>query len=517
MFKLNPIAAASRRLAPFVLSLALGACAVGPQYQTPTPAPGESGANLTEGVLPTHTAAAPGATGTSQQFVLGHDIPAQWWRLFASAPLDQLVRQAIANNPTLAMAQATLRQAEEGYSALSGTLQSPSVTANLTAGNQRLSELNSGMPGGVQYALYNASVNVSYSVDVFGANRSALEGQQAGVDFQRFQVEAAYLTLTANVVTSAIREAALRAQLQATQELLKDQGSQLAVVERQYAAGAVPLAAVLSQRSALATLAASVPGLEKSLALTRHQLAALVGQTPGQAALPQFDLDALQLPQELPVSLGSELVRQRPDIRASEALLHQASAQVGVATANQYPQFNLTAAVSATSMDPSTLFNAAASGWSLLGGVTQPLFNGGALTAKRRAAQAGYEAAQGQYRSTVLQAFQNVADSLRALQFDAEALQQQTAAADASREALRLSQQQYALGAVSYLALLDAQRTYQQTYINWVSARAARYADTAALFQALGGGWWNRAAEPSETTSADAAPAPAQTIESEGK
>jgi len=515
MFKLNPIAVAIRRLAPIALSLALGACAVGPHYQTPTPAPGESGAHLTEGALPAQTAAAPGAAGAAQQFAIGHDIPAQWWSLFESAPLDQLVRQAIANNPTLAMAQAALQQAQENYSGLSGTLQSPEVDAGLTAGRQRLSELNSGIPGGVQYTLFNASVNVSYSVDVFGANRSALEGQQAAVDFQRFQLEAAYLTLTSNVVTSAIREAALRAQLQATQELLKDQRSQLVVVEQQYAVGAVPLVTVLSQRSALASLAATVPGLEKLLALTRHQLAALVGQTPGQATLAQFDLDALHLPQELPLSLGSELVRQRPDIRASEALLHQASAQVGVATANQYPQFNLTAGISATSTVPNTLFDPAASGWSLLGGVTQPLFNGGALSAKRRAAEAGYAVAQAQYRSTVLQAFQNVADSLRALQFDAETLQQQAAAADASRQALELSQQQYTLGAVSYLALLDAQRTYQQAYINWVNARAARYADTAALFQALGGGWWNRAEVPA--AAAVASTAPAQIIESEGK
>lgn len=484
------------RLAPLAISLTLGACAVGPHYQTPAALPTEAGAKYTEGALAAQTAAAPGKGGEAQQFGVGQDIPAQWWTLFQSDALDALVRQALANNPSLGAAQAALRQSEENYSSVSGTLNAPAVNAGLSGGRQRASALNSGVPGGVEYNLYNASVNVAYSVDVFGANRNALEGQHAAVDYQRFQVEAAYLTLSANVVTAAIREASLRAQLQASQDMLQDQARQLAMVEQQYAAGAVPLPAVLAQRSALANLHASIPALEKSLALTRHQLAALVGQAPGQSALPAFDLDSLTLPQNLPVSLGSELVRQRPDIRASEALLHQASAQVGVATANQYPQFNLTASISSTASDPSQLFDAAATGWSLLGGITQPLFNGGALDAKRRAAQAAYEGAQSQYRSVVLQAFQNVADSLRALEFDASTLQQQTAAADAAKQLRDISQRQYQVGAVSYLALLDAQRNYQQAYINWVGARAARYADTAALFQALGGGWWNRASLP---------------------
>jgi NodT family efflux transporter outer membrane factor (OMF) lipoprotein len=268
------------------------------------------------------------------------------------------------------------------------------------------------------------------------------------------------------------------------------------LVEQQYAAGAIALPAVLAQRSALANFRAGIPALEKSLALTRHQLAVLAGQAPGHSELAQFDLDSLTLPRDLPVSLGSELVRQRPDIRASEALLHQASAQIGVATANLYPQFNLTAGISSTATDPSQMFNAAAAGWSLLGGITQPLFNGGALDAKRRAAQAAYESAQSQYRGVVLQAFQNVADSLRALEFDASTLQQQAEAEDIAKQSLDISQRQYEVGAVNYLALLDARRNYQQAYINRVSARAARYADTAALFQALGGGWWNRTSLP---------------------
>jgi NodT family efflux transporter outer membrane factor (OMF) lipoprotein len=475
-----------------VASLALSACAVGPTYQTPPARPAESGATYTSGAQAPQTEAAPGAGGEAQVFVPGRDIPAQWWRLFGSEALDELVRQALANNPTLGAAQASLRQAEESYQSLYGSLMRPSVNGGLTAGRERVSAVSSGVPGGVVYNLYNASVNVSYTVDVFGANKAALEGQQAAVDYQRFQLEAAYLTLSSNVVTSAIREASLRAQLRATQDLLKAQESQLEMVERQLAVGAVAKVAVLAQRSAVAATRATLPGLEKSIAQNRHQLAVLSGQAPSQALLAKFDLDGLKLPQELPLSLGSELVRQRPDVRASETLLHQAAAQVGVATANLYPQFTLTAGLSSTAIHPEKLFDANSAAWSFLGGLTQPIFNGGALDAKRRAAQAAYEAAAGQYRSTVLQAFQNVADSLRALEFDASTLKQQAEAQAVAKESLDLSTRQYELGSVSYLSLLDAQRSYQQALINLVAARAARYADTAALFQALGGGWWNR-------------------------
>lgn len=492
MRKPNVIAAAVRTL-PALLSLGLGACSLLPHYSAPQPAAAEAGAVYTEGGLPKQTAASSASAQDTQQFTVGRDIPAEWWTLFRSEPLGQLVRQAIANNPSLAAAQATLRESQAAYESVSGSLDKPAVTGSFSAGRQKLAALSSGIPGGIEYNLYNASVNVSYAIDVFGANRSTLEGQQAAVDFQRFQVEAAYLTLTSNVVTSAIHEASLRLQLKATQDLLQAQINQLEVVQKQFDAGAVPMASVLTQRSAVASLRATLPALEKALAQTRHQLAVLVGQAPGQGALPQFDLDALQLPLELPVSLGSDLVRQRPDIRASEALLHQAAAQVGVATANLYPQFNLTGSISALASDPSQLFDSASTGWSLLAGLTQPIFNGGALDAKRRAAEAGYEAAKNQYRSTVLQAFQNVADSLRALEYDASTLEQQAAAMDVSQQALQLTQDQYRLGAVSYLSLLDAQRSYQQSVINWVGARAARYADTAALYQALGGGWWNRA------------------------
>jgi NodT family efflux transporter outer membrane factor (OMF) lipoprotein len=313
----------------------------------------------------------------------------------------------------------------------------------------------------------------------------------AAVDYQRFQLEAAHLALVSNVVTAAIREASLRAQLQATREVLALQEQQLGAIEAQREAGAVSRSALLAQQTQIAQTQATLPALEKSLAQARHQLSVYAGQLPSEAGLPAFELDSLQLPAELPVTLPSSLVRQRPDIRASEALLHEASAQVGVATAAQYPQFDLSASFGSGAGKVSGLFSKETTLWSLAAGIAQPIFDGGALSARKRAAEAAYDEAQAQYQATVLGAFQNVADALRAIEFDTQALRTQAEAESLARQSLALSSEQYRLGAVSHLQLLDVQRTYQQTRIGLVQAQAARYADTAALFQALGGGWWN--------------------------
>jgi len=327
---------------------------------------------------------------------------------------------------------------------------------------------------------------------VFGSTRRALEGAQAAVDYQRFQLEATYLALSANVVTGAIQEASLRAQLQATREVLDALTRQQGVIEKQFEFGAVPRTTVLSQRNQVAQVAATVAPLEKALAAAQHQLSVLAGKLPGEAGMPQFALESLTLPEQLPVSLPSALVRQRPDIRASEEALHQASAAIGVATAAQYPQFTLSGSYGSQAGTFGKLFESDTNVWNLAAGIAQPIFNGGALSARRRAAEAAYDAAAAQYRATVLTAFQNVADTLRALDADAAALKAQAEAEALARETLTLAEQQYKLGGISYLVLLDAQRSYQQTHISLVQAQAARYADTAALFQALGGGWWNR-------------------------
>ncbi|MBA5637671.1 efflux transporter outer membrane subunit [Duganella sp. LX20W] len=474
-----------------LLGLAVAGCAVGPDYHPPAPPSGLRDDSYTPAAQPSDTVSAPVPGGAAQHLAMGQDIPALWWTVFRSQALDQLVRSALEHNPTLAAAEAALRQAQENYNAERGNRVFPAVNAQLSAAREHLADQGKTVNG--VFSLYNASVNVSYAPDVFGGTQRVLEGAQAAIDYQRFQLEAAQLALTANVVTAAIREASLRAQLQATGEVLAAQRQQLDVIDKQLQAGAVARAVLLTQRSQVAQTAATVPPLEKALAQSRHALSVLVGQLPSTPDLPQFELAALALPEQLPVSLPSALARQRPDVRASEALLHQASAQVGVATANLYPQFTLSASYGAAGASPHELFQANNVFWNLAAGLTQPLFNGGALTAKRRAAEAAYDAAAAQYRATVLAAFRDVADSLRALEFDASALQAQADAEALAAETLALAKRQYQLGAISYLSLLDAQRSYQQSHVALAQAQAARYADTAALFQALGGGWWNRA------------------------
>ncbi len=478
---------------PVALALALAACAVGPDFQPPAPPQGTDAAHpYTPVPLPAATASAPGTGGTAQRLALGQDVPAMWWQLFHSPALDRLVRSALERSPTLAAAQAALRQAQEQYAADAGGKTLPAVTGQAGAERQRASQVASSVPGGIVYSLYNASVNVTYSIDAFGAARRELEGLQAGIDVQRWQVEAAYLSLTANLVTAAIQESSLRGQLQAAQEVIAAQQKSLAVVEQQAALGAVPRQSVLAQRTQLAQTRATLPALEKALAQTRQQLAVYAGRLPGDADLPAFTLDSLQLPQDLPLTLPSALVRQRPDVQASEALLHAASAQVGVATANLYPQITLSGSAGLQSAKLDSLFDHASTAWSLGGGLLAPIFNGGALQARRRAAEAAYDQALAQYRLTVLNAFLNVADTLRALDSDATALQTQADAAALAQQSLDLVEQQYRAGAVGVLALLDAERSVQSTRIGLVQAQAARYADTAALFQALGGGWWHR-------------------------
>lgn len=494
-----------RSLLGAALLLALAGCASGPDFKSPSQDVIGSTKAYTPQALPAQTDSAKGTGGAAQAFHENADIPAQWWTLFQSPELDQWIRAALNNNPGMAAAQASLLQAKENLAAQTGSLDYPSVGVQAGAQREHQNAASVGKPGGATFNLYNASVAVSYSVDVFGLNHRTLEGAQAQVDYQRYQLEATYLALTSNVVTTAIREASLRAQLQATKDVLDAQEKQLAVVDKQFSVGAIPRASLLSQRNQVAQTRALLPGLQKQLEQTRHALAVLAGEFPADAKLPQFTLESLHLPTDLPVSLPSELVRHRPDIRASEELLHQASAQVGVATAAQYPQFTLSANYGGGATTIGNMFSSGNTAWSLGGSMLAPIFNGGSLSAKKRAAEAGYKQAFELYRSTVLTAFQNVADTLRALEDDATALKAQADAEAVAKESLDLATQQYKLGAVSYLVLLDAQRSYQQAHIGLVQAQATRYADTAALFQAMGGGWWQRDALASATSTSPTA------------
>jgi NodT family efflux transporter outer membrane factor (OMF) lipoprotein len=359
---------------------------------------------------------------------------------------------------------------------------------------ERASPITSGLPASVLYELNVAQVaiNASYTIDLFGATRRTVESSQAQVDYYNFELEAAYLTLTSNIVTTAIKEASLRAQLAATNEVLGFEQHQLDLLQRQFQLGAIPKANVLSQQSLVAGTEATVPGLDKQLAQTRHLLAVMIGQLPSEAKLPQFTIENLHLPTDVPVSLPSDLVRQRPDLRASEALLHSASAQVGVATAQLYPQLSISASYGREGLDYSDLFKGAATVWSLGAGLTQPIFNAGELRAKKRAAVDAYQQADAQYRYTVLTAFQNVADSLRNLDTDALALKAYAESESVAKQSVDLSQAQYRLGAVTFFQLLQNETLYQQARVNLAQAQATRLADTAALYQSLGGGWWNR-------------------------
>ncbi len=476
-----------------LLSAALlsNGCTVGPAFRMPqTPETGR----YTAGAMPAKTESAPVAGGAAQSFKQGEDIPGRWWRLFQSPELDRLERAALARNYTLGAAQAALRQAYENKRAQSGALLYPQVDAKATGVRQKFSGAAFGEPGvpGIIFNLFNASATVSYLFDLFGGSRRELEALGAQVDYQRFQLEGAYLALTANVVTTAVQEASLRAQIAVTKEILSDQEAQLRIVEQQFALGGASRPDVLAQKTQLAQTRAGLPPLEKALSQTRHQMAVLAGVLPEHSGqLPEIDIDRLKLPRRLPLSLPSMLIRRRPDIRASEALLHAASAQIGVATANMLPQITFTGSIGTETAKVEDLFGKNTSIWSFGMSLLQPVFHGGELTAKRRAAVDAYEQALAQYQETVLEAFQNVADVLRALDRDSGTLKAQAQAWAAAKDSLDITLKQFKLGAVSYLQLLNAQRQYQQTLISLVQARAARFADTAALFQALGGGWWN--------------------------
>ena len=466
-------------------SILFGACTVGPNFKAPQ-APAAS--SYTEQPLPEQTASAPGIGGEAQRFDGGTALPSHWWTTFGSATLNQAVEKALAESPTVAAAQAALHQAQANLSAQRGSLY-PSLDGVANTTRQKIKGAAQGDPqlGSVIYTLYNTSVNLSYTLDVFGGERRAIEAQSAARDYQLHQLQATYQMLAANVVTSALLEASLRMQLAATAELEQSAHQELELTRQQQELGGAAAADVLSAQSNLAAIEATMPPLQHQLAAVRSQLAIYLGQRPDEYHAAPFDLNTLLLPQDIPVSLPSDLVRQRPDIQAAVAQLHQASAQIGVATANLFPAISLSGNFGDVSTTVRNLFNSSA--WSVGANLTQPLFHGGTLIAQRRAAVAAYDEALAQYRSTLLTAFKNVADALNALDNDARALSAQYLAQTTAAGSLRLTEQRYALGGASHFELLLAEQQYQKARLGYVQALAARYEDTAALFQALGGEW----------------------------
>ena len=467
----------------------LSGCKVGPNFRTPPPPPVKQ---YTESPLPKKTAQSQSEGGNAQFFLTNKDISQAWWELFHSESINQLIKTGLANNPTLAATKAALVQAQEQVNVALGNTMLPTYKTVDSAQRQRYSSENIG--GGRDpstFSLFYPSITVSYNLDVFGGARREIESLRAQVDYQQFELIAAYLTLTSNIITTAVTVASYQAQIEATSELIKIEQHIYRILNKQYKLGGVSDADVLTQQTTLEQTKAILPELEKKLSLTKHALSTLIGAFPEQP-LPSINLNHINLPTNIPVSLPSNLVQQRPDIRAAEALVHSACAQIGVATANLLPQLNISGNYGWLNNRLQNLFMPQNIVWETMNKVTQPLFQGGALFANRRAMIAAYQQADAQYRQTVLQAFQNVADSLRALESDASALQAEELAEKAAESALKLTFSQYRLGASNYINLLNAQHQYQQTRINRIQAQAARLTDTVALFQSLGGGWWKQ-------------------------
>ena len=481
----------TRRVAWLLLPCCAAACAVGPDFRTPKPpeVAGYTRDNVTA------TAAALGTPlGAPQRFAVGVDVPPDWWTAFESSALNALVRRALTANPSLEAAQAALRQARELAAAQRGGLW-PSVTAGVSA-SRALTPTAALSPasasGNPYYSLITPQVSVSFVPDVFGANARAVEAADAQAVSQRFQLEATRLTLAANVVLGAFQAASLRDQIAAVEESVRIARDLLGVLRRQQAAGAVSGADVAGQETALAQAEQVLPPLRKQAAQQENALAVLTGGFPGQEPPEVFALARFTLPRDLPVSLPSKLVAQRPDIRQAEAVLHAASAAIGQAVAARLPQISLTASLGGSASGLAQLFAPGTNFWNLAAGATQPLFDGFALRHRERAARAAFDQAGAQYRQTVLTAFQNVADTLKALQYDAEALRAAAASERAAARGLEIVRKQLAAGQIPYAGVLAAETAWQQAHLALVQAQAARLMDTAALFQALGGGWWNR-------------------------
>ncbi len=456
-----------------LLAFALYGCAVGPDFERPA-APGGNG--YTAQPVPEEIVSSTGAE--SQRLLPGERISAQWWELFQSRGLNGALHAAIGGNKTLAAARATLAAARENVLAARGGYW-PQVDGSASA--ERLRQTGN---------LYTVGATASYAPDVFGATARSVEEQQALAEQRNYELAAAYLTLTGDVVTQAITIASLRGQLEATAEVVADDARNLELVRLKYEAGKAPRTDVLTAETQLAIDRTALPGLRQQLSAARDALSVLTGRPPAAWAPPDFDLKDFTLPRELPLSLPSALARQRPDILAAEALLHADSAAIGVATARLYPNITLTASGGQQSLDGGSLFQGANTFWTLAAALTQPIFHGGTLRAQRRAAIDNYQASLATYEQTVLQGLQQVADILQALAQDAELVDAQRQLLESASAALALQRESYAAGKSDVLQLIIAERAYQQARLGMVTAQARRLQDTAQLFVALGGGWW---------------------------
>lgn len=474
---------ATSSLPAALIVISLAGCTVGPDFRSPAP---PDVTRYTATPVSQSTTLAPTQLGESQQLITGLPIKVQWWQNLDSPALNQLIEQAFKASPTLAAATATLRQYQELYAAQAGSTQYPQVDAGVGAQRQRFNPGALGQTGDArEFNLYNASVGVRYNLDLAGGNRRALEALAAQVDYRRYELDAARLSLAGNIATAAVTRARLAAQIEATAAMLRAQEDQLQITRERVRLGQAAPDEVLALQTQVEQTRAELPALRKQMQQSEHLLAVLAGRAPGAGGIPAFTLAGFRLPAELPLVVPSELVRRRPDIQASEALLHVANAEYGVALAKLYPQINLSASLGSQALTTGALFGSGSAVWSLVGQLTQPLFNPG-LPAEKRAALAAFDAAAANYQSVVLEALRNVADALRAVENDAQALTALAAANEASEGSLRSIERQYQLGAASYEQLLIAQQQAQQTRLGLAAAQAQRLADSIALYQAMG-------------------------------
>src|SRR3954466_9803261 len=460
----------------------LTSCAVGPDFQMPVPP-------ALKGFLPGERESVPGST-----IAPGAEISARWWEVFHSRSLNRLIQDGVDNNQDLRAAEAAVRAAQANANALRGTL-FPVINASFDASRQQVptATLTSNAPSGADtYSLHTPQVTVAFVPDVFGATRRAIESADALAEQQSFQREAVYVTLASNIALAAIQEASLRGQIAATRRLIDIQTQLLDILRRQNDRGQIALPDVVAQETAAAQARLLLPPLEKQLAQQRNLLATLTGRFAAEGLPGAFELSSFRLPKKLPLSLPADLVRQRPDIRAAEANLHAQNAQIGVAFANRLPQITLTGNAGSSADAISRLFSPGTMFWMVAGNAAQTVFDAGNRYYKQKAAEEAAAQAAAQYRSTVLVAFQNVADVLRALQADARTVSAALAAEESANRSIDLVRRQVEQGQVSSPVLLNAQQAYLQTSLARVQAQAALLADTVALYQALGGGWWNR-------------------------
>jgi NodT family efflux transporter outer membrane factor (OMF) lipoprotein len=494
-----------------LLAMALvSGCAVGPSFHRPA-APRDAGYAPAE--LPQTTSAANVQGGSAQRLVQGGELPFEWWREFRSPVLDDLVSRAFRANPTIPAAQAALRQAQESVSAQQGFF-FPTIDAVYQAERHKVSgnTENSETPGvqasgtnllphqtasgapvaaPVYYTFHTAQLTVSFVPDIFGGNRREVESLAAQADVQRLTLEAVYVTLAANTVAAAIQEAALRAQIAATRAMIEADGRALEILRQQFRLGYAMQIDVAATETALAQVETTLPPLQQRLEQTRDLIRALIGSLPGEE-IPGVEFDTLELPPELPMTVPAKLIEQRPDIRVAEAQLHAANAQVGVAVAAMLPQFTISGVYGGNATTISQMFSSGGPFWSLFANASQPLFHGGTLLHQKRAADNALKAAGAQYSAAVMTAYQNVADTMRATLSDADELSADVEAEDAAKVTLDLTRRQMEVGYTNSLALISAQTAYQQALLTRVQAQSARFGDSVAMFQALGGGWWNR-------------------------